>query len=75
MATTVKTSAIAQTYWRQIKKGNKTYEGVPDVKKSEVLMLARADVKDGVITAEEFEQLIGIPYVPDEAEKTTEPTA
>lgn len=55
-------SAIAHIYWRKVKAGDRTYESVPTPKKDEVLQLAKSDVVNGVITVEEFEQYIGIPY-------------
>lgn len=55
-------SAIAQSYWRKVKSGERTYESVPTSKAGEVLELAKTDVVNGVISAEDFEGLIGIPY-------------
>lgn len=54
--------AIAHSYWRSIKNGNRTYESIPASVKADVLYLAKTDVINGVITAEEFAQLIGQPY-------------
>ena len=56
-------SAIASSYWRQIKKGNRTFESVPVQQKENVRILAASDVQNGIITAEEYEQYIGEPYV------------
>lgn len=49
---------IAQSYWRLIKRGRRTYESLDDTMKELVKTLATADVENGVITAEEYEQLI-----------------
>ena len=54
--------AIAHSYWRSIKRGTRTFESVPDSVKEDVRTLARADVEDGVITAEQYEQYIGEPF-------------
>ena len=54
---------IAQAYWRLIKRGRKTYESLDDTMKVLVKDLAKADVADGVITADEYEQYIGEEYV------------
>ena len=53
---------IAQSYWRLIKKGRKTYDGLDDTMKVLVKDLAKADVVDGVITEEEYEKYIGEAY-------------
>lgn len=58
---------IAQSYWRLIKRGKKTYESLDDTMKVLVKNLAKADVADGVITLEEYEKYIG-----EEYEVTTE---
>lgn len=54
--------AIAHSYWRRIKAGGRTFESVPDSVKEDVRTLAQADVKEGVITAEQYEQYIGETY-------------
>ena len=53
---------IAQSYWRLIKKNKKTFDGLDDDMKTLVRELAVADVVDGVITAEQYEQYIGEAY-------------
>ena len=58
--------AIAHSYWRSIKRGARTFESIPDSVKSDVRTLAKADVQDGVITAEEYEQYIGEAYAEEE---------
>ncbi len=60
---TKKLIPIAQAYWRLIKRGRKTYESLDDTMKVLVKDLAKADVADGVITADEYEQYIGEEYV------------
>lgn len=54
--------AIAHSYWRRIKDGARTYESVPESVKDDVRTLAMADVANGVITPEEYEQYIGEAY-------------
>lgn len=49
---------IAKSYWRLIKAGRKVFSTVPDNVKEDVLTLANQDVADGVITAEEYAELI-----------------
>jgi len=53
---------IAQSYWRLIKKNKKTFDGLDDDMKTLVRELAIADVVDGVITAEQYEQYLGEEY-------------
>lgn len=53
---------IAHSYWRSIKRGVRTFESVPDNLKDDVRTLAKADVVNGVITEEEYEQYIGAAY-------------
>ncbi len=55
-------SAIAAAYWRKVKSGERTYESVPASKAGEVLELAKTDVVNGVVTAEDFYNLIGTAY-------------
>ena len=56
--------AIAHSYWRSIKRGARTFESVLDPVMEDVRTLARADVADGVITQEEYQQYIGEIYEP-----------
>ena len=53
--------AIAHSYWRSIKRGARTFDGVLDPVKEDVRTLARAD---GIITQEEYQQYIGEIYEP-----------
>lgn len=59
---TMAIKAISHSYWRSIKNGNRTFESIPASVKEDVLFLAKTDVENGVISAEEYEQLIGQPY-------------
>ena len=54
--------AIAHSYWRRIKRGTRTFESIPDSVKDDVRTLANADVHEGVISAEQYEQYIGEHY-------------
>lgn len=54
--------AIARSYWRRIKDGARTFDSTPDELKDDVRALAQEDVENGVISADEYEQLIGEPY-------------
>ena len=56
-------SAFAHAYWRQIKNGNRTFESVKEAYKEQVKFLAKTDVINGVITAEQYYEYIGEEYV------------
>ena len=55
--------AIAHAYWRQVKRGTKTFESIPSTVKDDVKTLAKADVADGLITEEDYKSYIGEEYV------------
>ena len=50
--------AIAYSYWRSIKRGNRTFGSIPDSVKDDVRTLAQYDVQNGVITPEQYKQYI-----------------
>ena len=50
--------AIAYSYWRSIKRGNRTFGSIPDSVKDDVRTLAQADVQNVVITPEQYKQYI-----------------
>lgn len=55
---------MAKIYWRRIKAGTRFYADVPtEALKAEIKVLAQQDVEDGVITAEEYMELIGEEYI------------
>jgi hypothetical protein len=54
--------AIAYSYWRSIKRGVRTFASIPASVKEDVKELARVDVEDGVITEEQYKELIGDVY-------------
>ena len=54
--------AIAHSYWRSIKRGTRTFESIPTSVRVDVHTLAKEDVKNGIITVEQYEQYIGEPY-------------
>lgn len=54
--------AIAHSYWRSIKRSARAFENIPDSVKDDVRTLAQADVQEGVITIEQYEQYIGETY-------------
>ena len=54
--------AIAHSYWRRIKGGARTFESVPASVKDDVRTLAQTDVRNQVITAEEYNGFIGEDY-------------
>ena len=51
--------AIAHSYWRSIKRGNRTFYHVPVEMQNDVRTLAQADVESGLINAKEYERYIG----------------
>ena len=53
---------MAKIYWRTIKRGTRAFADVPENLQDEIKALAKADVADGTITAEEYEKFIGEPY-------------
>ena len=54
--------AIAHSYWRRVKAGGRTFEAVPETVQDDVRTLAQEDVRNGVISAEEYLALIGEEY-------------
>ena len=54
--------AIAKIWRNRIEAGTKKFENCPARYQDNVLTLMRQDVIDGIITAEQFENLTGIPY-------------
>lgn len=57
---------MAKIYWRRIKAGTRMFKDVPkDELKAEIRELAKAEVKSGDITAEQYEQYIGEVYISD----------
>ena len=63
--------AIAHSYWRKIKRGTRTFESLKIVSakdgfpkmQEQVRYLAKTDVVNGEITAEQYEQYIGEEYI------------
>lgn len=54
--------AMAKIWRNRIEAGDKTFAECPARYQDKVLTLMRQDVIDGIITAEQFETLTGIPY-------------
>ena len=54
---------MAKIYWRTIKRGTRTFNDVPENLKSEVKELAKTEVTEGVITPDQYKELIGEEYV------------
>ena len=59
---------IAHSYWRSIKRGKRTFESIPDNVKADVIVLAKTDVENGVITEAEYYEYIGEVYVAESEE-------
>mgnify|MGYP004597454453 CR=1 FL=1 len=57
--------AIAHAYWRLIKRGVRTYESIPSTVKEDVKTLAKTDVENGIISAEDYADYIGEEYIKD----------
>lgn len=53
---------MAKIWRNRIEAGDQLFENCPARYKPQVLELMRQDVADGVITAERFEELTGVPY-------------
>ena len=62
-------SALAKVWWKRIKAGTQNYNDCPQKYKADVKELAIEDVENGVITAEEYEELIGEPFPVEEVEE------
>lgn len=66
----MKIQAIAHSYWRNIKRGTRTFDSLKNVAEKDgypkmqeqVRYLAKTDVANGVITADDYEQYIGEAY-------------
>lgn len=66
----MKIQPIAHSYWRAVQRGSRTFESIATVKEKagyptmqeQVRYLAQTDVKNGVITEEEYQQYIGEEY-------------
>lgn len=65
----MKIQAIAHSYWRSVKAGNRTFNSITTEPRNgypsmsdQVLYLAKTDVVNGVITIEEFLQYTGLIY-------------
>lgn len=54
--------AIAKIWRNRIEAGTQQFSDCPARYKAQVLTLMRQDVVDGIITAEQFEELTGQPY-------------
>ena len=53
---------MAKIWRNRIEAGDKAFANCPARYQKDVLALMRQDVIDGIITAEQFEELTGIPY-------------
>ena len=54
---------MAKIWRNRIIARTRTFDEVPIAWKQQVKMLLRADVKSGVITVQEYEELVGEPYI------------
>ena len=55
-------NAVAVSFWRSIKRGVRTYFNTPDALRGDVRELARMDVANGAVSAQEYKRLIGEDY-------------
>lgn len=53
---------MAKIWRNRIEAGDQLFENCPQRYQVQVLALMREDVKNGIITAERFEELTGQPY-------------
>lgn len=51
--------SIAKSYWRLIKAEARMFDSIPDSVKEDVKTLAKDNVETGIITAEEYEMMLG----------------
>lgn len=54
---------MAKIYWRTIKRGSRDFYTIPESMKPQVKILAKKDVRDNVISADDYKRLIGEDYV------------
>lgn len=54
--------AIAHSYWRSIKRGNRTFASIPNSVKDDVRTLAKTEVMENKITPDDYSQFIGETY-------------
>lgn len=54
---------MAKIYWRTIKRGTREFADCPANLQEEIKELAKQDVVNGVITAEDYARFIGEEYV------------
>ena len=54
---------MAKIYWRTIKRGARTFNDVPSNLQEEVRAIAKQEVVDGIISAEDYKTFIGEDYV------------
>lgn len=54
--------AIAYSYWRRIKAGARTFDSVPDNVKEDIVILAKEDLGNGIITEEQYTEITGKEY-------------
>ena len=57
-------SSMAKIWRNRIEAGDQQFADCPEKYKNDVLYLMSKDVENGVITAEQFEEMTGQPYVP-----------
>jgi len=53
---------MAKIWRNRILAGTRTFDEVPSTWKAQVKILLKADVVSGLITAEEYEDIVGEPY-------------
>ncbi len=66
----MKIQAVAKSYWRSIKRGNRTFDSLSDVPvygfpsmKEQILYLASQEAISNIITKDEFTAITGREYV------------
>lgn len=58
-------AAMAKIWWKRIKAGTQVFSDCPEKYKNDVRELAKEDVENGVITVEEYEELLNEFYPAD----------
>lgn len=57
---------IAKSYWRSMKRGIRSFLDTPVTLQADIVTLARAEVRAGTLSTEEYIRLIGAAYPAEE---------
>ena len=54
---------MAKIYWRTIKRGTRKFIDVPETLKAEIIELAKTEVNNKIITADDYKRYIGEDFI------------